>query len=360
MPSRARGRLSPSQPTAILIGALVWLVLIAILHWRLNYERTDRVVVRMGYMPVLANLASPLLDAASRLSGETRFEAVKFSSFAEMGQALRSGHIDAAFMIAPLAIVLHQQGADIKIVYIGNRHESTLVVRSDIQAKDFGDLAGRTLAVPLRYSGHNLCARQLQERYGAAGARVRIIEMNPPDMPSALAMGSLDAYFVGEPFGGASIRTGKGRVLYNVEQVWPGFICNLTVVRSDLIARAPDSVRQLVHGAARSGIWARDHHAEAAEVVAPFWSQQPEAVQFALDSNGGRTVWDRFVPRVDELQHMADEMVRFGLLAEDGISGLVDDRFAISAQLDGIGDLTSILRPSRESSGTAHSSGEDR
>jgi NitT/TauT family transport system substrate-binding protein len=344
MPSSARWRPTASPATLIVSGALAWLVLISVAHWRLNYERGARPVVRMGYMPVLTNLACPLLDAASRQTGETRFEAMKFSSFAEMGQSLRDGHIDAAFMIAPLAIVLRQQGADIKVVYIGNRHESTLVVRSDISAKDFGDLAGRTLAVPLRFSGHNLCARQLQERYGAAGERVRIIEMNPPDMPAAMATGSLDAYFVGEPFGSASVRSGRARVLYNVEQIWPGFICNLAVVRSDLIARSPDSVRRLVHGAARAGVWARDNHAAAAVAVAPFWSQTPEAVQYTLDSNSTRTVWDRYVPKVDELQAMANEMVRFGLLTQGDISGLVDDRFALSAELGAIGDLASVLQ----------------
>ncbi len=353
MPSSASWRAATAPATLIVSGALAWLVLISVAHWRLNYERGERRVVRMGYMPVLANLACPLLDAASRQTGETRFEAVKFSSFAEMGQSLRDGHIDAAFMIAPLAIVLRQQGADIKVVYIGNRHESTLVVRNDIPAKVFGDLAGRTLAVPLRFSGHNLCARRLQAQYGAAGARVRIIEMNPPDMPAAMATGSLDAYFVGEPFGGVSVHSGRARVLYNVEQIWPGFICNLAVVRSDLIARSPDTVRQLVHGAARTGVWARDHHAEAAAAVAPFWSQVPDSVKYTLDSNSARTVWDRYVPKVDELQAMANEMVRFGLLSQGDISGLVDDRFALSAQMDGIDDLASVLRADGGGAGRA-------
>jgi NitT/TauT family transport system substrate-binding protein len=344
MRSSARGRFALTQARALGLGALCWLAFISTLHAYLNYERSERPVVRMGYMPVLSNLACPLLDAASRQHGDVRFEAVKFSSFAEMGQALRNGHIDAAFIIAPLAIVLRQQGADAKVVYIGNRHESTLVVRSGLDVKNFGDLAGRTLAVPSRYSGHNLCARRLQERYGGAGQGVRIIEMNPPDMPSAMAMGSLDAYFVGEPFGSASVRGGSGRTLYDVEQVWPGFICNLTVVRADLIARSPATVRRLVHAAARSGIWARSHHAAAAAAVAPFWSQTPEEVLAMLEFNGRRTVWDRYLPKLEELQRMADEMVRFGLLNNADIHGLVDDSFARSVSLDEIEDLASILR----------------
>jgi len=336
-------RMRVPQGVAVAGCALAWLVVVSALHVYFNGDGTEGTVVRMGYMPVIANLACPLLDAASKGRADTRFEAVKFSSFAEMAEALRAGHIDAAFIIAPLSIVLRQQGAAVKVVYIGNRHESTLVIRSDLPAKDFGELAGRTLAVPLRYSGHNLCARQLQDRFGIGGAAVRIVEMNPPDMPAALATGALDAYFVGEPFGTASVRSGKGKVLYRVEELWPGFISNLMVVREDLIERAPATVQRLVSGAARSGIWARDHRIDAAAAVAPYWNQDPGFVGFAFEAQWRRIVWDRFVPVAGEMQYLADQMVRFGLLPTSSIAGLIDDRFARATKLDDITDLQSVL-----------------
>ncbi len=179
--------------------AIAWLVLISVAHWLLNGDHRTRNRLVMGYMPVITNLACPLLDAASETGDGLRFEALKFASFAEMAEALRNRHIDAAFMIAPLAIVLRQQNEDVKVVYIGNRHESTLVVRSDIAAEDFGDLAGRTLAVPMRYSGHNISAHQFAEEYGRDGAAVNIVEMNPPDMAAALAAGALEAYSWASP-----------------------------------------------------------------------------------------------------------------------------------------------------------------
>ena len=62
----------------------------------------------MGYMPVISNLAAPILDYVTKDGDGVRFEAVKFSSFAEMAEALRNGHIQVAFIIAPLAIVLDE------------------------------------------------------------------------------------------------------------------------------------------------------------------------------------------------------------------------------------------------------------
>ena len=79
----------------------------------------------------------------------------------------------------------------------------------------------------MRFSGHNIATRRLAEEFGISGPNLKIIEMNPPDMPSALSSGALDAYFVGEPFAASTVMTGEAKVLYYVEQVWSGFICNL-------------------------------------------------------------------------------------------------------------------------------------
>ena len=336
-------RTSPAAVIAIV--ATGWLIFISCLHFQLNFERRQRTVVRMGYMPVIANLACPLLDFATKEGNGIRFEALKFSSFAEMGEALRNGHIQAAFIIAPLSIVLRQQGAEVRVVYIGNRHESTLVVRKDLKVKDFGDLAGKKIAVPIRYSGHNVAIRRLAEQFEIRGAQLNIVEMNPPDMPSALATGSLDGYFVGEPFAAQTIRSGKSKVLYYVEQVWPGFICNLLLVRQDFINEHPDQVQMLVQGAARSGFWAREHTKEAAAIVAQYWNQPVELIEFALGTPRNRIVFDRFVPKDEELQFLANEMMRFKLLEKNNISGLAEDRFALSSNLKGVSDLKSILLP---------------
>jgi NitT/TauT family transport system substrate-binding protein len=299
----------------------------------------------MGYMPVIANLACPLLDHATKQGSGLRFEAVKFSSFAEMGEALRQGAIQAGFIIAPLSVVLGQQGEGIKIVYIGNRHESTLVVRQDLNIRSFAELKAKTVAVPIRFSGHYLCVQQLAERYGLTES-IRLVEMNPPDMASALAVGGLDAYCVGEPFAAQAVTKGHAKVLHYVEEVWPFFICNLLVVRGDLIARHPEWVQALVQGAARSGLWAKDHVDEAARIACNYWNQPFELVRYALTTPKDRIVYDRFLPKEEELRALSQKMVRYGLIDDSNVAGLIDDSFAKTANVKDVTDFDSILHPS--------------
>ena len=340
-PSR---RILKSYPLRLFLLALGWLVLISLLHFSINSDREARQVIRMGYMPVITNLAAPLLDYASlKNTRSARFKAIKFASFAEMAEALRNNSIQAAFIIAPLSIVLRQQGEDVKVVYIGNRHESTLVARKELHAKTLQDLVGRTIAVPMRYSGHNLCLLRLIDDAGLDG-QIRVVEMNPPDMASALASGSLDAYFVGEPFAAQTLKSGEADRIFYVKQVWPDFICNLVLVNAKFIQKDPGAVRHLVEGAVRSGFWAQGHLQQAAEVAARYWGQPRDLVEYALNTPPKRIVFDRYIPLQGEMQQIADLMVRFGLVQTPKIDGLVEDRFARNAALSGItDDVASIL-----------------
>jgi NitT/TauT family transport system substrate-binding protein len=320
---------------------LAWLIFISWLHHLLNYRPLNQAGVRMGYMPVVANLAAPLLDYISRRGTGVHFEAVKFSSFVEMAEALRNDSIQVAFIIAPLAVVLRQQGVDVKVVLIGNRHESTLVARQALNVKRLEDLSGRTIAVPMRYSGHNLCLQKMIEEKGLDG-KIRVVEMNPPDMASALTSGALDAYFVGEPFAVQTVLSGDADVVDYVESLWPGFICNLVLVKSSWIDAHPSVVQRLVETAARSGLWARRHPDAAARIVSGYWNQSVELVRQALTTPNNRVVYDRFVPKAAEIQAIVDLMVRYDLTRHADITGLVDDRFALAASIDDIEDLDSI------------------
>jgi len=324
------------------IVAPLWLVIIAGMHHELNTEKPVGKTITMGYMPVITNLASPILDYVSKDSDGIRFKALKFSSFAEMAESLRNGQIDAAFIIAPLAIELRQQGEDVKIVYIGNRHESTLVARKELGIKNLHDLAGKTVAVPMRYSGHNLSILQLIENNGLEG-RIKVVEMNPPDMAAALATGSLDAYYVGEPFAATTLKSGDATLVHYVEDVWDGFICNLVLVRQDWIDKDPAAVRTLVDGAVRSGLWAQTNPKEAAKIASLYWNQPLDLVEYAMSTPKDRIRFDKFIPVEKEIQYMADLMQHYGLIENNDVSDLVYDQFAQDVNLQNIEGLESIL-----------------
>ncbi|NOQ90761.1 MAG: hypothetical protein GQ549_07425, partial [Gammaproteobacteria bacterium] len=183
---------------------------------------------------------------------------------------------------------------------------------------------------------------QLIENNGLEG-RIKIVEMNPPDMAAALAAGSLDAYYVGEPFAATTLKSGDAELVHYVEDVWNGFICNLVLVRQDLIDNDPAAVKALVDGAARSGLWAQANTIEAAEIASKYWNQSLDLIEYAMTTPDDRIRFDKFVPEEEEMQYMANLMQHFGLIESNNISGLVDDSFARNADLQDIEGLESIM-----------------
>ncbi len=328
----------------VLLGTLGWLFFISFLYYQVNIENSDRKIIRMGYMPVITNLAAPILDYISQHDTGIRYKALKFASFAEMAESLRNGQIDVAFMIAPLSIVLRQQGEDVKVIYIGNRHESTMVTRKDLQIRSLKELAGKTIAIPMRYSGHNISILNLIEEHGLSG-EIKVVEMNPPDMAAALSAGALDAYYVGEPFAAQTIKSGHAEKFFYVEDVWNNFICNLVVVRNDLIQQQPDTVQEIVNRAVRSGLWASNNLSQAIKIASEYWNQPAELLEYAFTTPENRILFDQYVPKEDEMQNMADLMKQVGLIDNADVSGLINDSFARAVVIEEVPDMESILNP---------------
>jgi NitT/TauT family transport system substrate-binding protein len=297
----------------------------------------------MGYMPVITNLAAPIIDYVTLPGTATYFKAIKFASFAEMADALRNSQIEAAFMIAPLSIVLGRQGEDIRIVYIGNRHESTIVARRELNIVKIENLANKTIAVPMRFSGHNIALLNLIDK-GKLDRSVRIVEMNPPDMASALASGALDAYFVGEPFAAQALKNNTAKLVSYVETIWEDFICNLVIVRQNLINQDPNAVQALVSGAVGAGIWAHENTDQAARIAAKYWQQPEDLVNYALTTPKNRIKYHNYFPRKEEIQHMANLMKKFGLIEHSDIGELVQDRFAQKSRSENINNLEDLLK----------------
>src|SRR6476469_8100369 len=179
-----------------------------------------------------------------------------FQGFPEIKEALMSNKMQAAFMVAPMAIALRAQGVPVKIVYLGHRYGSAVVVRSDGPVHRVSDLRGRIVAIPSRFSDERLIVfRALAANGMDAKKDVRMVEMAPPDVAGALAAKAIDAFSMGEPYPSQAEMAGFGRVLFHAREYWPDYISCVLVVRQDMIDKRPEAVQTLVDGIARSGMW---------------------------------------------------------------------------------------------------------
>jgi len=231
--------------TKVTLFAVGWLVLITAAHCYLNvnwaavlndYQPAAKRKITVAYLPVTCQLTCPVTDYISKYStsGE-EFMPRMFQGFPEIKEALISNRVQAAFIVAPLALALRAQGVPIKVVYLGHRYGSAVVVQKNGPIKTFADMRGKTIAIPSRFSDERLLLFRAMKVWGIKPGEIKMVEMAPPDVSGALAAHAIDAFVMGEPFPSQAEIGGFGRVLFQAREYWPDYMSCILVVRQDLI-----------------------------------------------------------------------------------------------------------------------------
>jgi len=337
-----------STRTRILLLVFGWLGLISGLHSYLNvnwafilndYLPLEKRKFTVAYIPVTCHLVCPVTDYISKFSkGDEIFLPKMFQGFPEIKEALISNRVQAAFVVAPLAIALKSQGVPIKVVYLGHRYGSAVVVQKDGPIRTFADMRGKVIAIPSRFSDERLILYRAMKAYGIRPNEIKMVEMAPPDVAGALATKAIDAFSMGEPFPSEAEMGGFGRILFHAREYWPDYMSCVLVVRQDMIDRRPEAVQTLVDGIARSGLWlekGRSYRENAADFVGRFYyNQDPALLRWALTKPLDRVLYNRLAPRKADFDMVRDLMIETGVLKK-GIEfdEYVDLRFADHASI---------------------------
>ncbi len=326
---------------------LAWAALVTLLHGWLNVSWAEvlndwlppgKRKLNVAYIPVTCHLACPVTDFISRHSLDGNLFIPKmFQGFPEIKEALISNRMQAGFVVAPLAIALKSQGVPIKIVYLGHRYGSAVVVQKDGPVHSVKDLRGKVVAIPSRFSDERLIVLKALKENGMQPSDIKMVEMAPPDVAGALAAHAIDAFSMGEPYPSQAEMGGFGRILFHAREYWPDYMSCVLVVRQDIIDSRPDVVQVLVDGIARSGLWlegGKPYREYAAEFVGRYYFNQPPALlKWALTKPIDRVMYQPLSPRQPDFDLVQDLMIESGVLDHKmEFSEYVDVRFAERAQ----------------------------
>ena len=325
---------------------LSWLAFITGMHLWVNFDwesflndfrpENER-KLNVAYIPVTCHLACPVTDFISEHSLDGHLFIPKmFQGFPEIKEALIANRMQAGFVVAPLAIALRAQGVPIKIVYLGHRYGSSVVVQKDGPVKSVKDLVGRTVAIPSRFSDERLIVLKALRENGVDPKSVKLVEMAPPDVAGALAVKAIDAFSMAEPFPTQAEMGGYGRILFQAREYWPDYISCVLIVRQDLIDKRPQAVQVLVDGIARSGLWLEEgkpHREYAADFVGRYYfHQSPEVLRWALTKPLDRVMFEPLSPLRRDFELVQRLMIESGVLEKEmPFEDIVDARFAEAA-----------------------------
>lgn len=265
-------------------------------------------VVKIAYLPITHSLAA--LQAAEESAKENlqgfRIELVKFGSWPELLDALNTGRVDGAVVLVELAMKAKEQGIPLKAVALGHRDGNVLIGSSELG--DFAAIKGQTVAIPHRQSSHHILLQEALEKNNLSVSDIKITELAPTEMPSALSAKQVGGYCVAEPFGAVAAQMGFGKVLYSSEELWPDSICCGLVFTEAFIKDHKELLSKVLKHYKQAGNHLVDKKA-ALELAKKYFKQKAEVLELSLK-------WIRFDNldlTKESYDTLASKVVKYGL-----------------------------------------------
>ncbi|MDR2962416.1 MAG: ABC transporter substrate-binding protein [Bacteroidales bacterium] len=225
--------------------------------------------IKIGYLPITHAL--PVLVAAElqkEVPNGVQIELIKFGSWTELSDALNTGRIDGASMLVQLAMKAREKGIGLRAIALGHTDGNVITVAPNINSA--ADLKGKTFAIPHRQSSHYLLARQAFANAGVDISEVTIVELPPPDMPSALASGQVQGYCVAEPFGAKAVELGIGKALYESGELWEHSLCCVLVLNDKYLEAHRATAEEFVTAYKNAGKYIENNRDTTFDIISKY------------------------------------------------------------------------------------------
>lgn len=195
-------------------------------------------IFRVGYMPITDHLLAMVAERLGRGRGLPLLMR-RYLSWGSLARDLAHGRLDAAFIMAPLALSLHLGGVKLAYVMDGHHEGSSLSVSNRPERR-------RPMALPSSFSTHRvLLGRIGQDRPEWRDTPTTVV--NPSSVVSSMLHEEIDAFFCAEPWSTKCLCEGVGRTLMRSKDVLPGHLCCILAVRREFAEHESALVHDYVH-----------------------------------------------------------------------------------------------------------------
>jgi NitT/TauT family transport system substrate-binding protein len=201
---------------------------------------------------------------------------------AAIGSAVVAGSLQVGS--SSTLIIANAQANGLPFAFIapgGQYNDATpstvLVVPVTSPVQSAKDLAGKTIAVlSLRGIDQSSTEKWIDDN-GGTSAAVKFVEISPPEMPAALARGTVDAAMLAEPYltGAKGAVRVLGKAYGAVAKSWliAGWFST-----TDWIAQNPDTVRKFADVMRQSADWANANPVRAAAILSKYTKASIERI----------------------------------------------------------------------------------
>jgi NitT/TauT family transport system ATP-binding protein len=231
-------------------------------------------VLNCGYVP-LVDCAPLVIAKELGFASEEglALNLVRQPSWSALRDMLALGHLDAAHMLSPMAVAMSiglgglpaRVDALMVLSVNGTVFGVSNALADTIGDVPFGDarallaaLQTRTdnpirVGVPFHHSMHRLLLPYWTS--AAPDLKIEAVTVPPPRMADAVADGTVDAFWVGEPWGSVAVQQGVARLMMTGRDVWQFAPEKVLAVRHNWVEANELSARRLMRAVFRASAW---------------------------------------------------------------------------------------------------------
>ncbi|MGI6678384.1 MAG: ABC transporter substrate-binding protein [Dehalobacterium sp.] len=183
----------------------------------------------------------------NQIADNLNVNVVPFTNPGDMKTALMAGSLDLCGTTIVTAITAASKDEPVKIVAGLSNKCSALVVGTDSDIETGADLKGKKIAyVP--GTMHHLLLLEVLNKHGLDPEKdVELMRIDFFDMGQALAQGTVDAFYSGEPYPSIAVKEGYGKILlYPDDNEGFGIINSAVMTSQDKIDNNREIIQNLV------------------------------------------------------------------------------------------------------------------
>ncbi len=270
--------------------------------------------IRVGHLKITDHLALGI--TADKVAKEQEsfnhleLETQAYRGWNPLASDFKDGKIEAACILAPMAMELFSSRMPIRLVLQMHKAGSTIVTNKSAHITKIEDFKGKAVLIPHYLSVHHLLFDKLLRDSGfeiGAGKDVVFDVVAPSDIPEIIEWdekGTVGGFIVAEPFGSQVIKAGDGEEFRISQDIWKNHPCCVLAVREDVIGSNPDGVQELINSLVQSGHSITKDPKSAAKVGAQFLSQGEDIIESVLADPRKKVTYDELFPVIEDFETM--------------------------------------------------------
>ncbi len=261
--------------------------------------------------------------------------------------ALEKGMVDAACVLAPIAMDLFSVGVPIKLILLAHKSGSVFVRSTQgMYTKPYSDFfKNKSFLIPHKMSVHHMLSHMFLSNIGLnphmeKGPDFNVeFEIVPPiKMPDFLKTNPANCGFmVAEPIGTKAIASGIAKLMFLSNELWENHPCCVVAARDDFIGPHADAVYELTEMLVQAGNFIEKKPDVAAEIAVGFLDPKGTVglkvpiLKNVLTEPQGIKTGDLFpiAEDLDKIQQYMFHKMGIGTLID--LEKFIDTRFAIPA-----------------------------